>query len=844
MPKSRLLVGGAALPRLCLAWLAPGLSWAADSRVALRGHVPAQVRGATALGRVSADEKVVLGLVVRLDQDLLDRTVAQLYDPQSPSYKRFLSPAEFAQKFDLAGRRQRLKDFARAEGLAVSQTDDRPTSQVVRVSGPAAVVERAFGVRLQRYRGADGQVFRAHDTEPQVPAALGASLRGVAGLSKIHGIMKPRLSLRRPLPAPYGQQTQAVPPSAALPSALTISGGHGPRGGLAPADIKSIYGVSGALTGSGQKVALMEFDGYRPDDINLYESLFGLPRASVTFVSVSGQQNLCGADQDQNCDTMEPSLDGNMIEVALDIELLIGLAPGLSQVLVYTAHNDGLGFLDILDQMAIDNTAKAISISWGRAQGYGELEDLESQIFAQLASQGQSVFAAAGDAGAYDAKSTALKVDDPAAQPYVSGVGGTSLDGTIGGTITETVWNNYCYSGGATCKGGGGGIANYVESGNIYWSIPSYQTGVSGKYSAIYRNVPDVALNADPYSSPYGICLGGTCDDLVYDLTLVGGTSAAAPLWTALTALANQKLASGGFGVVGFANPSLYEIAGGSSYGSSFKDITSGGNGLPGGIYQAGTGYDNASGWGSFKGDALIDALYGLHHPAAAPQNFTAATLGTSSITWTWDSVEGATYYKVYYASNTSQLAATVGATRATLDFPPNTLSAVTVRGVNSAGEGPGGTSPSTATLALALTSTNSTVAHISSITVSWNICAANACAGYVLEASPNADFSPPVFSSATPNYALGRLQVSGLSKLTQYHLRVGTLNWSRGANYYILPRTTTTLTDLVAPGPGSPEFSGITARSIVFNWIRNGNPYPTTYQADCSSMPTFVPYA
>ncbi|MCX5794712.1 MAG: fibronectin type III domain-containing protein [Elusimicrobia bacterium] len=843
MSKIRRLIGGGAMSLCCLTWLRPGPVWAAESRVALRGHVLPLARMATRLGRLPTDENVDLGLVVRLDEDLLNQTLAQLYGPNAPAQKRFLSPAEFARKFDLAAKRQKLKDFAQAAGLVVDAAEDRPESQIVKVSGTAGLVEKAFGVQLQRFRGADGRLFRAHETEPLVPASLAAHLRAVSGLSNLRGVMRPHLRRHQPASQPSGE-TGISSPRAARPSTLT---GTGPSGGLAPANIKTIYGLSGALTGSGQTVAVIEFDGYRPGDIPLYESQFSLASPPVTFVSVDGQQNLCGPNQDTNCNSVSPASDGGMIEVALDIELLIALAPGVSGILVYTPPNTTAGLLHAYNKMATDNTAKVISVSWGAdidSVG-GAALTAESQIFAQLATQGQSVLAASGDCGSYDQPNgsggcitnNGYRVDDPASQAYVTGVGGTSLSGTLSPlSVTETTWNRLSAGRGA----GGGGIANYVEGATTYWPIPGYQSGVAGKYSTVYRNVPDVALNADPDSAPYSICVGGTCNDTSYYTTLIGGTSAATPLWAALTALANQKLVASGFGVVGFANPSLYQVAGG-SYGSTFNDITSGGNGLSG-VYQAGTGYDNVTGWGSFKGDALINAIYALSAPASAPQNFTATTLGTSSITWTWDSVAGASSYHVYYSSNTAQLAANVGATRATLDFPPNTVSGVMVKAANAAGEGPGGTSPSTATFALALTSTNSTFAHISSITVSWNTCAANACAGYVLQASPNADFSAPVFSSVTPNYALGRLQVSGLSKLTKYYLRVGTLNWSRGANYYTLPQTTTTLTDLVAPGPGSPEFSGITASAIVFNWTRNGNPYPATYQADCSSMATYVP--
>ncbi|MFI5350531.1 MAG: protease pro-enzyme activation domain-containing protein, partial [Elusimicrobiota bacterium] len=149
--------------------------------VVLTGHVPRQIHGAQKLERLPSDEDVGLTLVVRLDQTLLDRTLAEIYAEKSPAKRRYLSSSEFAAKFDLARKRQALKDFAAAAGLAVDAASDRPESLVVKASGPSSRVERAFGVRLNRYRGADGQVFRANDSDPTVPAALLPHLNAVLG---------------------------------------------------------------------------------------------------------------------------------------------------------------------------------------------------------------------------------------------------------------------------------------------------------------------------------------------------------------------------------------------------------------------------------------------------------------------------------------------------------------------------------------------------------------------------------------------------------------------------------------------------------------------------------------
>src|SRR5258706_4301828 len=173
-----------------------GVLRAAQSMVALQGHVAMQVRSATLLGRAQADELVQLSLAVRLDQNLLDQTLEGIYGRNAPAQKHYLSSSEFAQKFGLAEKRQALKDFAQANGLTVDPTEDNPESMIVKASGPAGSVEQAFQVQLNHYRGPDGKVFRAHDTEPIIPAALAPHLGAVLGLSNNTGVYHPHIQMK------------------------------------------------------------------------------------------------------------------------------------------------------------------------------------------------------------------------------------------------------------------------------------------------------------------------------------------------------------------------------------------------------------------------------------------------------------------------------------------------------------------------------------------------------------------------------------------------------------------------------------------------------------------------
>ncbi len=556
---------------LAIGLLLPIPSVAAQAMVRLKNHVPSQIQRASMLSRTASDELIQISLVVHVDQSLLDQEIEHLYGRHAPARKHFLSSMEFAQRFGLTEKRQALKEFAIAQGLAVVATPDRPESMIVAVSGTAAAVERAFHVQMNHYRGADGKMFRANDSDPAIPEAIADHLGAVVGLSDNKDVLKPHLAFPA---ARTGAQPQLTGTSGVT------------AGSLAPSDIKTIYGLnSTTLTGSGQTLALFELDGYDPTDITAYEIQYGLSAPTVVPISVDGSPNLCSGAPCVH--TVSPS--GNVVEVMLDIQMAIALAPGLSRLLVYEAANSFQGITQMYDRIASDNLASVISTSWGLDEQSQNslLLASETQSFQRMAIQGQTLFAASGDSGAFDhGGNSSVGVDDPASQPFVTGVGGTVLTGSVLNP-TETVWNNGYNSLSGFYSGGGGGVS-------VLWPIPSYQVGVPGLASQTARNVPDVSLNADP-SSGYSMYVAG-------NWYKVGGTSAAAPLWAAMTSLMNQQRIAMGNGNLGFANPALYELGTSTSASVVYRDITSGNNGF----YSAGSGYDNASGWGPFRGSAFI----------------------------------------------------------------------------------------------------------------------------------------------------------------------------------------------------------------------------------------------
>ena len=533
----------------------------------LPNHLPPVIREANLVGSVPHTETVPLALVLPLRNEAqLDALLTHIYDPNDPLYGHYLTTAQFNANYaPTQSDYNALIAFAKAQSLTVTATHDNRL--VLDVSGPAQMVQSAFNVHLKNYQLPTGRVFRAPDVEPSVPVSIAGRLQSVIGLDTA-GVWH------------TNSHSKAIDPLAFLDPRQT---GSGPGSGLTPSDIKTAYNLSGSSQdGSGQTLGLFELDGYTASDITHYETYFGLPNMTLQNVLVDSYSGAAGSGAG---------------EVTLDIELQIALAPKATKLYVYEGPNSSTGVIDTYNKIATDNLATSVSTSWGLAEKSNSTSALNSEntIFKQMASQGQSIFAAAGDSGAYDNGST-LSVDDPASQPYVTGVGGTKLTTNSAGGAwkSETTWNGGSVSAGA----GGGGISTV-------WSIPSYQsqTGVittASGGSTTMRNVPDVSLNADP-NSGYSIYYNG-------GWYIYGGTSCAAPLWSAFTALVNQQRATAGKASLGFANTPLYTVGVGTNYTTDFHDIADSSTNL---YYKAVTGYDLATGWGTFNGANLLTDLAG-----------------------------------------------------------------------------------------------------------------------------------------------------------------------------------------------------------------------------------------
>lgn len=516
-------------------------------------HIPEIVKAYTDLGRLDDTQILPITLALTLqDEGGLDQLLSDIYRPESPLFHRFLSPSEFTTRYSPSAEAvSAVKNYLIANGIQPLELN--PNGYLLRASGSVRSLNTAFQTEIHQYQGFNGAAYFSPSIEPTLP--MGLSISAIHGL---HNVTEFR-SLAQPRDVSASSIAQF---------------GTGPNLGMGPKDIQIAYNLPNSLRGNTQTLALVELGTYTASDITAYQNYFGLPQLNVSPISVDASR---GAP---------PSGGAASAEVTLDIELMAAVAPQ-SKILVYEGPNDGQAILDIYSKIANDNLAKQISTSWGspEAQSSASFLSTENTIFKQMAVQGQSMYAAAGDAGAYD-NGVSLSVSDPASQPYVVGVGGTQLNSTSAVYNSEVVWNN------GSASAGGGGIS-------VIWKLPVWQQNlkISGTLSQTMRNVPDVALNSDP-NTGYAIYLNGGWQTY-------GGTSAAAPLWAAFTALVNEKRNQVGLPPIGFPNPAFYLLGGNSHYSLDFHDITQGSNLY----YPAATGYDNATGWGSFNGAHLLNDL-------------------------------------------------------------------------------------------------------------------------------------------------------------------------------------------------------------------------------------------
>lgn len=612
------------------------LANAAPPKTIDRGPLPEQER------QTPISVTLTLALPGRLEAEKLQQAI---YTPGAPDYHHFLTAEQFVARFGPSDADVGKVAAALAEyGLAAERT----TATTLKVTGMPADLERAFSTTLHRYEVAahghgPGYTFRAPASRPTLPAEISREVAAVIGLDN--------------RPAAYSQ-VKTLPPAVrpAPPGTKPLRPGK-TFGNLTVIDVANQYDVNplyaSGITGSGRTIGIMTLASFTPSDAFAYWAALGLTvnPNRITIVNVDGGP---GA----------PSDASGSDETAIDVEQSGGLAPGANMI-VYQAPNTGQGFIDIFAAAIEANQADSLSTSWGIAEplqavfnepitGYGttDFPTAAHELFLRASIQGQTVFVASGDSGAYYANQNlgcfgpydpsvpgsctlTLSVDYPASDPFITAAGGTTLGGhqyyCLNQACTpphyeievpqESVWGwdylvGVCQALGfdpVSCAfptGSGGGVS-------VLFPVPPYQVGLSGiqtsqpgqnlywqepgvgLYSyalpAFYagRNVPDVSLNADPQT---GYVIYYTSDQTGFAAEpFWGGTSFVAPQLAGITALWDQYVGKR----VGLLNPTLYNLAAtGQAYGGSkapLHQITTGDNWF----YSGSKGYNLGAGLGT-----------------------------------------------------------------------------------------------------------------------------------------------------------------------------------------------------------------------------------------------------
>jgi kumamolisin len=455
-----------------------------------------------------------------------------------------------------------VRAFAKEFALTVQPGTPAPGRRTIKLTGSVANMQRAFGVALMQ-KTLDGGTYRVREGSITLPDELADYVVAVLGLDN------------RPQAQPHFRVAGEGPVSAA---SIAQAGGFArPHAGAnvsyTPIQVGQLYGFPSGVTAPNQTIGLIELGGgFRQADITAYFKSIGQKTPKVVAVSVSGGKN---------SPTNASSADG---EVMLDIEVAAAVAPG-ARIIVYFAPNTDQGFIDAIATAIHDSTynPSIISISWGAAEANWTAQAMNALDAAcqSAAALGVSITVASGDNGSSDGETDGQNhVDFPSSSPHVLACGGTNLQGAGSSITSETVWNAQP-RGGAT----GGGVSNV-------FALPTWQSGAGvpkPTNPAGGRGVPDVAGDADP-ATGYMIRVDGSN-------MVIGGTSAVAPLYAGLLALANQQNGIS----AGFVNPVIYTA----KAKTAFRDIITGNNGS----FPAAAGWDPCTGLGSPIAPQFISAV-------------------------------------------------------------------------------------------------------------------------------------------------------------------------------------------------------------------------------------------
>ncbi len=627
--------GAAALAMTAVVTMSAQGASAAAPRATV-GSVPRLPQATRVAGAVSGARRVSLTLSLTGRDPLgMQRLATEVSTPGSAEYRQYLSVGEFASRFGATPAQiTAVTRTLRADGLSVSGVS--ANRLMLSVSGSAAAVQDAFATRLDAVRMSDGRSAYANRTTPTLPVSIAPDVSAVIGLNTMYRPQSEQVAhSARPMHSQLGAAPEVATGGPQPCAAAVTASQQRSTGGYTADTIQDAYNFTGLYSvgdfGAGQRVAVYELEKVNPADIAAYQRCYGT-HAKLSYVN-----------------TGHPRFTDDE-ESALDIEQIIGLAPRV-HVIVYQAPDSFTVGVKQFNKIVAQNRARTVSVSWGLCEAkitfdHSDLSIVraENKIFQEAAIQGQSILSASGDSGssgcATELGSSRLAVQDPASQPFVTGVGGTTLYTSVNGQLglwnpnvagdplLQAVWNDGRIKTSA-------GVQPAATTGGIssVWSMPRYQrranrglgvlnslsSGKPCRSSGDCREVPDVSADGDPAT---GYVVYVSTSRAHHGWTAEGGTSAAAPLWAALTAEANALSTCRGASL-GFENPALYKVAatqpGGLTDITAANPLTGQGNndalGRNHGLFPVTPGYDMTTGLGTPNAAAISSGMCSLRAP-------------------------------------------------------------------------------------------------------------------------------------------------------------------------------------------------------------------------------------
>ena len=548
---------------------------------ALAGQTPDTVVHGGARPRGPHDARALLTLNIGLgvhNSAALDALIAAANTPGNPQYGHYLSPARYAATFAPTTQEvDAVRAWTARAGLTVRSV--APNNLLVTVQGSTSTVERALGVGINDYT-VPGRGFYANDRDATVPSGL--DIRAISGLSTLR-----RFHIMRPI-SRHSARTRGN----SFESACALDSNGQTQPCYYPRDFQAAYNMGSVGDASNQTIGLTLWGPpVAQSDLDAFAAHTGTQRIVVNGAGANGVEFI----QPDGPVTDTSTLD----EEAMDVEYAHGVAPN-SHLKYWLGNIDPTrcdasgcqptdqGLEDAVNAAATDTSLHVVSNSWGGSEATSAADPFVSNINASLqyaASHGTTFYFPSGDQGAWSGSTDTTQAPGfPADSPYVVAVGGTNLQTGASGSAygSESTWScaDYTACTAVFGTGGSGGGCSTI------FARPSWQTGV-GAATCSGRAEPDVSADGDPNSGAY-VYVAGQAETL-------GGTSLAAPLWAGMAADLNRYLGDAGRPLMGFAAPRIYQLATDPTTGArDFHDVTSGGAGYP-----AGTGWDQATGWGS-----------------------------------------------------------------------------------------------------------------------------------------------------------------------------------------------------------------------------------------------------